>query len=242
MKKIVLLFDVHLTAGKPHSSYRLAKKFIRDFRPDETILGGDFMDCEALSHWTKNKRKKMEGKRWNAELAVAARELEFLQLHSKKVTYMYGNHEDWVYQYVDENPEVEGLIEIENRLDLDVKGIEYYQYNELLKRGNLYVTHGMYTPKYHANKHLTALGCNIVYGHTHRPQMDMMNMKMVEPHKAWCMPCLCGHEPEYMKGKPANWMNGFGVVYLSEKSGLFNLYMVDIIEDQFIFEGKTYKL
>jgi len=241
MKRILLAYDVHLTSREPHGSYKLFKKFAKDFAPDEIVLGGDFMDCEALSHWSKDKRRKIEGKRWRKELDVANRELDYLQKHSSKITYLAGNHEDWVEQYVDASPEMEELIEIPIKLNLFDRHIEYLPYNELYQLGELYATHGMYTPKYHANKHLVSLGCNIVYGHTHRPQMDMMNMKMSKPHKAWCMGCLCGHEPDYMRGKPSNWMNGFGVVYLNEKTGVFNLYPVDIINNSFMFEGRTWK-
>lgn len=98
MKRILLAYDVHLTAGEPHESYKLFKKFAKDFAPDEIVLGGDFMDCEALSHWSKDKRRKIEGKRWRKELDVANRELDYLQKHSSKITYLAGNHEDWVEQ------------------------------------------------------------------------------------------------------------------------------------------------
>lgn len=238
VKKVVLLFDVHLTEKVP-KQYEVVKKFIKGFIPDIVVLGGDFMDCSSLSHWNQNKKREMEGKRFAKECQVANKELDFLQEYSFKQVYLKGNHEDWVDQYVDAHPELEGLIDLESNLKLKERFIEVVDVNKLYRLGNLYITHGMYTNLYHAAKHLNRLGCNVVYGHTHNIQSAMMNMRMQKPIQATAIGCLCDHSPSYLKGKPANWINGFAVVYLQD-NGDFNLYPVNIIKNKFIFEGKLY--
>lgn len=245
IEKVALVYDVHLEEDTStiDQSYKVFKKFLAHWKPDKIVVGGDFMNCTAISHWIKDKKRKVEGKRWLKEVALANKELDDLQAICKKIVYLEGNHELWVETYLDKNPEMEGLIEIQEQLKLDKRGIEFYKYNQLYPIcDNLYATHGVYTNKYHAIKHLTAFGCSLVYGHTHHPQTDMLNMKMIHPHKAWSLGCLCGHEPDYLRGRPANWMNGAGIVYVDTKTQKFNLYPIDIIDGTFISpEGKLFK-
>ena len=238
--KIIVLPDVHMTTEIP-KEYELVKKFIAEQNPDEIILLGDFMDCSSLSHWNESKSRAMEGQRWNKEVKLANKELDFLQEHTNKITYLEGNHENWVEQYIDKHPEMEGLIEIPKKLKLKKRNITWYKYNTLYQVGNLYFTHGCYTGKYHAAKHLQSFGCNIVYGHAHNTQTAMMNMRMQEPHMAYGLGCLCDHSPEYMHGRPANWINQVCVVYVNDK-GNFNVYPINIIDCTFIWEGKEYSL
>lgn len=241
IKKVLILPDVHLTEDIP-KPYSVVRKFINDQKKfDEVILLGDFMDVAALSHWDLDKKRLIEGKRFDKECKLANQELNFLQKHSKKITYLEGNHENFVERYLDKNPELEGMLEIPKKLHLKERGIKWVKMNDLYKVGHCYFTHGMYSNKYHATKHLMTLGCNIVYGHVHRTQMDMVNMKMQEPVYAVGLGCLCGHKPHFMKNRHANWINGFAVMYYNTKTKDFNLYPINIIKDKFIFEGKEYK-
>jgi len=238
--KLIIVPDVHLTT-ESSNEYKLVKKFISRQKPDEVVLLGDFMDCASLSHWDDNKARVIEGKRFKEEVRLANKELDFLQRYSGKVTYLEGNHENWVEQYIDKHPEMEGIIELPLSLHLADRGIEWCPYNELYKVGKLYFTHGCYITKYHANKHMQVFGCNIVYGHTHNTQTAMHNMKMQHIYQAYGLGCLCDHKPKYMKNRPANWINQFAVVYIDDTDGDFNLYPVNIINSKFIWNGVTYR-
>lgn len=240
-KKVLLCYDAHLShSKKPNGAYLLFKRFCVDFKPDELVIGGDFLDCEPLSHWVMDKHRRVEGQRIILDYDLANKELDFFEKYCKKIVYLEGNHENWIEDFIDRNPALEGTLEIRKNLRLKERGIEWVSINKLYRVGKLYCTHGFYTSKYHSIKHLLAYGCNIVYGHVHQPQVSMINMKMVEPYKAVSLGCLCGHEPEYMENRPANWMNGFGIVYL-HPNGEFNLYSVDIVNGKFISPmGKIY--
>ena len=240
IKKILLAYDVHLDTRVP-KEYQLFKKFVKDFKPDEVMLGGDFMDVSALSHWDYDKKRKMEGRRYNKECEVANKELDYLQKYSKKVTYLEGNHEQRVQRYLDKNPEMEGIIEIPLVLNLYERGIKYYPLNTYYKLGHLYFTHGLYTNEFHAKKTLLNVGKNIVTGHLHTNQTYMLSMMFQKPIMAYSMPCLCNKSPDYLQNKPSNWMSGFGIVYLNTKTGNFNLYVVNMINNRFIWNGKEYK-
>jgi len=238
MNKVIILPDVHLSDNQPHTDYEVVKRFIKKNRSDEIILLGDFMDIRSLSHWDLRSRRKMEGRRYEKECEVVNKELDFLQKYTKKLTYIEGNHEAWISEYIDDNPEMEGIIELPNKLHLKERGIKFIPLNELYKVGKMYFTHGMYINQYNAMKHLMKLGCNICYGHQHGTQTAMMNMKMQEPHQAYALGCLCGHSPDYMKGKPASWISQFAVMYLNKQN--FNLYPINIINNQFMFNGKLF--
>jgi len=67
IERIVVLPDVHLTTKIP-KEYQLVKKFIKDYKPDEVILLGDFMEVEALSSYDLSKKRKIEGKRFEKEM------------------------------------------------------------------------------------------------------------------------------------------------------------------------------
>lgn len=199
------------------------------------------MECKALCHWIECKKKLCENKRFSKECAVANRELDFLQKHSKDVVYLEGNHENWVEQYIEKKPEVEELLEIPTKLDLKERGIGWVPQNRLYRVGKMYFIHGVYIYKYHAQKHLTAYGCNICYGHTHTAQTHQLNMKMQDPIMAYGLGCLCDHEPHWMRGRPANWMNQFAVMDVQEDTGRFNLNTINITRGQFIYNGRIYR-
>ena len=52
--------------------------------------------------------------------------------------------------------------------------------------------------------------------------------------------CMCDMSPDYLKGKPSKWVNGFAVVY-SNPNGTFNVVQVVVSDNQFIFNGRVYK-
>lgn len=242
MKTIITLPDCHVGEGLD-PSYVIAKKFIKDIQPDEIILQGDFMDCASFSAWDLDKKRKMENKRWLKEVAEGKKELDWLQKNSKKVTYLGGNHEDRIERYLDKNPESEGLIEVQNILNLKERGIKFYPWTsqQLYKTGKLYWTHGYYGGEHFAKKNLTVFGCNIVSGHLHKPQTYFKTAKMTEAMMSWGLGCLSSRTPDYLRGKPSTSNNGFGIAYVKD-DGTFSFYPINMSKKgHFIWNGKEYK-
>jgi len=241
MKKIIILPDAHINTNIP-KPYQVVKKFIKEFKPDEAILLGDFMDVSALSSWDMDKKRLIEGQRYQKEIDVANNELDYLQKYCNKVTYLEGNHETRVERYLDKNAELEGMLEIPKLLNLKARNIKWVKYNDLYQLGKLYCTHGYYCNQYYTKKTLDVYGCNIVVGHLHKPQTSFTTAKMSEAKMCWGLGCLCGHDAPYLKGRPSNWDNGFAVVYLDEKTGHFTLYPVGMSRrGSFIWNGKRYE-
>lgn len=241
VERILILPDVHLTQEGYTQVYATVKRFLRYFKPHETILLGDFMDCLSLSAYDTHHKKTFEGKRFHLECEVASNELDYISEHSRRVTWLEGNHEYRVEKKILENPqENEGDLEIPIRLSLMKRNIKWVKMNQLYPVGNCYFTHGMWINGNHAKKHVTSLGCCICYGHTHNAQTYQLNMKMQEPFMAYGLGCLCNHEPFWLKGRHANWINQFATMYYNTKSGNFNLQPVNVIEGGFIYNNKQF--
>lgn len=243
IKSAIILPDVHLTEELP-KDYLPVREFIKEFKPNKVILLGDFMDVSSLSAWDMDKKRLMEGRRFKKEVDTANNELDFLQKYTKDkeegVVYLFGNHESRTEKYLDKNPEMEGMMELPEQLRLKERGIPWLVYNKLYKLGQMYFTHGMYTNKYSAAKHLQTLGCNITYGHQHGTQTYMQNMAMQEPYMAYALGTLGDKAPDYLQGRPANWISQFAVFYWDTNNGQFNLYPINIIKNKFLWNGKEY--
>lgn len=238
--KTVVLPDIHLDDSGYSKSYQLVKDFLTEYKPNQIVLLGDFMDCTSVSHWLENKHLTLENKRFLKEVAFANKELDYLQKWCKNIVYLEGNHEYWVNMYIEKNPQLQGILELPTVLDLEKRNIKWVELNKLYKLGKVYFTHGYLATKYHATKMLHSYGCSIIYGHTHNTQSAQLNMKMQEPIMAWGLGCLCSHSPEYRKNMPSNWIDQFGILE-SDDTGRFNFYPVNITDGQFIYGGKLYK-
>jgi len=237
--KNVVLTDVHITRKGYAPVYGVVKRFIADFKPDVAYLVGDFAECEALSPHLKGQYSEATHL---AELEVLDKELTFLENNCGKIVWFEGNHCDWVNQYEAKNPATRGLLGYEKQLRLKERGIEWVprKRKKLYKVGKLHMFHGMYVNEYHAKKHLMKLGCSVVYGHTHVSQVHTNNQVMQRTHKAYGLGCLCNKKASYLKDLEGSWNHEFAVLYVAT-NGEFNLYPIDIINNRFYFNGKSYK-
>ena len=245
IRKAILLPDIHYPEHSK-SSMNLVKKFIKDFKPDEIIYQGDNLDMDVISHWNKDKKRKVELKRLKNDYDGFDRDIlkpiESLVGKKTKFVWLNGNHEDWANQYLDKNPELEGIVEPEICLNLEKRGYEFIPFNKIYKLGKLNIIHGYYTSKYHAAKTLDVFGESVCYGHLHSPQMQakVKPIDTQEFHAAYGLPCLADLAPDYMHNRPSAWINGFGVVYIMP-DGTFNLYTIIIVNNRFVFNNKLYK-
>jgi len=246
MKKILFKTDVHLDATeKLNPSYRLVKEFAQAWKPDVVVDGGDLFEFEYLSSFSKEKLKRLEGKRFQADYDLGNKELDFWQKCCKTYVQIEGNHDERIVRLIDRDPKVQGLVELSKNLGFGARGIEFYpQVGKVFKMGKLAFIHGFWASKYPAERHLMKYKHNLVFGHVHKFQSfsDMMPLMETEM-QAWSIGCLCSKSPDWMSGKPTGWQNGFACIYMDEKSGRFNLYPINISKyNEFNFEGRTWKL
>lgn len=239
----VFLVDVHIDSETEFSpAWIVAKKFVRSMKPDKLILGGDFADISSLSTWETNKRGLLEGRRYGKEIKRVNKELDGLSTkkYQPEITYLMGNHEDRVARYLEVNPELEGVIGLEENLHLEDRGILSVPVNKILKVGYLNMIHGWYTTLGHARKTLIKMGGNVIYGHVHRHQVECMK---VETSDTFMMAMSCGSladlNPFYARNHPNDWTNSF--IYIEfRRDGTFNAYNINILDGVCTFGGKTW--
>lgn len=102
-------------------------------------------------------------------------------------------------------------------LNLAATGWEYIdrERQEPYMVGRLGVFHGHWYNQHHASKHLFELGCDVLYGHTHRPQQVSKRNAVLGSITATAAPCLrvLDREWEHMKKAAfAGWSHGVTVI------------------------------
>jgi hypothetical protein len=217
-------------------------KVIKDIKPSIFILGGDNMDFNTISSYNMKKPKLIEGSRISKDYKMF--NLEILTPINKvlgnkcKKYFMKGNHEERLERLVEAEPKLEGLIEIENNLDLHDWSIKGYK--EVIKLGHMHFTHGLYWNKYHAHKSVDVYQKNIFYGHVHNPQV-YTSISPIDslPKQGVSVGCMCDLNPEYKKDEPNHWVNQFLVFYLMS-DGTFRYDIPTIIYGRTIINGKLY--
>lgn len=252
MKTFIATFDLHYGFERKgghkvplhdEKAWNAVVKFAQDFRPDTWILGGDFLDCGSISHHNKNKPGQTEGFKL-AQDAEAGKELFINPVvdNSDKHVYMVGNHERWLLDLVDERPALEGILEVENLLDLD--GWQIIPQGGALDLGKLTFIHGdtISGGEHVAKAAVINYERSIRFGHFHTYQTytktSPQNYKNAKTGIA--VPCLCTKTPGYGAGKPNKWVQGFNFGYIHD-NGFFNDYVATIIDGKFTVNGKTYK-
>jgi len=154
---ILPIGDCHIDELDDLSRFKLLSKFIIDKKPDVIIFMGDFLTMSCLSFFDKDKRQRMEGKRYKKEIDKGNEALdiifyELLELQEKQrlqklkiyrpnVYYLNGNHGNRLNRYLEYDPTFEGLVSIEKDLKLKERNIKFIPYREYLNINKINFTH-----------------------------------------------------------------------------------------------------
>ena len=230
---------------------RAVEKYVADNKFDEWIDLGDFMDFDFLSTHNEGKHRLNAGKLLKEHYAygreILDRRLEVLKKNNKKasMTIIEGNHDARVEAFLDKNPQLEGLLEVEEGLGLTSRKIQWIRFwrdGTIYKIGKAGFCHGLYTSKYHAAKMVENYCCNIFYGHVH----DVMEFPKIMHGKdevvvGQSLGCLCRLDQSYIKQNPKNWQLAFGDFFFT-REGLFTYYVPRIFNSRFVSpSGKVYR-
>ena len=245
VKRVIVLPDTQI----PYHDKKTIKavfSYIKDFKPDEVIQLGDFMDFDCISHWNAGNLRAIAGKTILDDYLVGNLLLDELQAVAPKakITIISGNHDARVEKYIDANPQMEGMLEFEKALKFKERGINYVDFwgkGKIYKIGNASFIHGLYTGEHHAKKHVQQFGTNIFYGHLHDVQAhSLVHMGKDKSLVGQSLGCLCTYDQQYMKGKPSKWRQAFGIFYFLP-NGNFTYYVVQIFNHSFVSpEGRLY--
>ena len=246
IKSILFIADVHLDYDIDTSNcYKLVKEFARRFKPDCVVLLGDFLNFDVISKFTEAYPREREKKRLKNDFKLANKELDFwCNIANEQVIFIEGNHENRIQAFIDQNPSLEGLLELPNVLKVDQRpNMEFVPINieKRLYNSNLYAVHGAYHNLHHAKKHVETYNVpHLIYGHLHIKQA------FTKPTRSSCytaesIGCLSDLNPKYLKNKPSTFQNGFGIAYVDIDNGQHTFYNIVIDDDQFIFNGEVFK-
>lgn len=239
---LVGLFDPHF----PYENVRAVRavyQYIAETKPDIVVWGGDVTDLDMLHNAAS--RRDVEGKRLIRDFNYTYNQLKLVRelVPNADIYILEGNHDEREERYIDDHPEVEGILEVPKMLRLDelqMKWVPSWRKGEILRIGKANFIHGQYTNKNHACTTVDNYGCNMFYGHGH----DIQSFSKIihgddSTLIAQSCGCLCRYDQPYIKGAPTRWQLGFLDMYI-RPDGYFNHQVVSIFKNKFMVGGVTY--
>lgn len=255
MEKFIAIWDAHVGFERRGGHLRPLHDekainamlgFASDFKPDRVILGGDILDCGAVSHHNHGKPGRTEGLKILRDGQVAHDLIikPFESMKTKSMVFLAGNHEAWLDHVIEATPGLEGCFSARSLMGMDKKKWEFVRQGELTRLGKLYFAHG---DQIKGGEHVAKAAVmnydrNIVFGHHHTAQQYTKNTPVFDelPRTGTAAPCLCQKDQNYGMGKPNRWAQGFVYGYLLP-DGDFRMYVPIIIKGKAIIDGKIYK-
>lgn len=243
--KMIAMPDTHVV-HRDHQAIAAFLEFLPWYKPHAFTIMGDFLDCEAITHWPSDELRHRD---FVSEI-IEARELlaEIVKRtpNCNDRLYLTGNHEDWIRQALGlKLPEFFtgldklGLVpDLKALLDLDSFDFKLLPLNDLVKIGKAHFTHGYYTSSNHPKTHLDRVKSNIYYGHLH-DEFSTHQSGVNGTIEAASLGCLCRLDAKFTKGKPTNWVHGFGVFEFFP-DGTYTRIQVRISNGKFSFAGRVF--
>jgi len=250
--KVIVLPDIHVPVADKRA-LAVVEKYMADETFDEWIQLGDFMDFGHISSFNKTALRKIEGESIQADYdegnKLLDRHQKIIRKNNKKAKFVIceGNHSHRIERYIDEHPQLRGILEVEKGLNLKerkIKWVRNWSEGEVYELGNVLFLHGAFVSQNHIKKMLDVYGTSgksVVYGHVHSVESaSKVCFGSDTDILSQSLGCLCELDQEYMRGKPSNWTLAFGVFYFYP-SGKFNHYVVRLNDYSFIApNGKYY--
>lgn len=244
----MVLSDVHIPEHD-RSFWRAALLWIKDNRPSEIILSGDFAELASVSqHGGANEQKLIDDL---TSIKQALDQLREAAGQSCTITYLEGNHESRLPRALASwAPTFTGAIDLPGMLELEKRNIEWVpEYKQPVHRGLLRVLHGhqvlgKYGPKHHAAKAADVYGsspyCEILYGHVHAAQQFSKAVAggYISASSVGCGRTIGSDQVRWLAGREAGWHHGFAVAYVT--STLAQLYNIKVRDGRFVWNGKLY--
>lgn len=223
--------------------------FIKRNRVDLFVFGGDNLDCGSISHHTKGKPKFRPIGKMRKDLDGFDREmlkpLEAVLPRGCTKVWLDGNHEAWMGQMLEEQPELDGMLSITEDLALIERGWIVKPQGGHFQRGKLKWIHGDVVSGSGITAVRNALNIyveNIVMGHGHTAASATKVLPHSNRHKwqAWMTGCMGKLDAGFLRGKPTGWLNQFAITEFHGTKGLFNHFPITVFNGSFAYGGKKY--
>jgi predicted phosphodiesterase len=247
MKTIgVFLSDIHMP---DNINLEGVFKYIKDLKPNLIILGGDIIDAKGMHGIESMQASQIKMEWYERDCKLLSSFLR--QLHDiapqAELVYLEGNHEERYSRIMKRYPDAWGdrfsfFTDVVKEIYPKSKWISYGTYDSYYKLGDTIFTHGTVYPENHAKKYAQVFTpFKVVYGHLHHFQAHTIHSAMpkLPAHYAVTAGCLSTTAPEWKKGQPNCWINGF-IDFVSEK-GITTPTVHLIEKGKFTVAGREYK-
>lgn len=253
--KLLVLFDPHIQTLPDHrgkwkpatcKALDTAIEFGNFWHPDETLIGHDFMEFGPISYWNQRQRLDMEGRRLAHDFEYANQVLDRICAFTKtKIVFQPGNHDFWMGQYIQERPELSGLVDQNHLLGLPKREIPFLPYGKIYRVGKAAFTHQLlkgrrtFTTKYHSARMAEDYGKSVFYGHWHSHQVFTRITYDSKPNTAVAIGCLTDLNPAWLRYSPNAWVHQ--ILFMEfDKHGHFSWYAPILIHGKFSYGGRIF--
>jgi len=216
--------DAHVEPGQNLRRFSALGRLTRDVSPDRIVLMGDFGSFDSLSAWDRDKRRKMEGRRYIRDCESVRTALTLMESSAGKKMwtgthriFLEGNHEDRVTRYLNTDPTFEGSVGVHKDCFADWQWVPF---KSEFRHNGVSFTH---IPHNEAGKAIggkdvcsKALGIyhnSVVFGHTHQLAVGCVHRHNA-PHlnQAVNVGCFFEHVAEYAQGSVTSYWRGVVVL------------------------------
>jgi hypothetical protein len=206
--------------------------FYDTYKPQETIINGDWADCYDISVFDQNPARLFNLRTEADMVKDTMLDLDRRKPKNGKKRWADGNHEErwnraiWrqggaLSQFI---PDLYTAFDLEHLVDSYVPYGKHFDLNGfIITHGNFVSQYSAYTARRHYDRYHSS-GCN---GHTHRVGSYSHTDGRSRSHTWYEIGCFCRKDLEYVKGV-ANWQQGFlcGEV----RNGAFHPQLIRVIE------------
>lgn len=218
--KVIAFGDTHDTPTQDKTHLHHIAKYIKDSKPELIVHTGDLWDCVSLCHHVPNSTYKgkfkpsLKDDLYSLEEAVAI----LTEVSGRRDWHMtLGNHEAWLWQFIDKNPELFGFAQDSFNDIFNKAGWTLYEYGRYVDFGGVNFVHAPMSimGKPRGGENITKTVCNksmcdTVFGHTHRfghlqDPKDGNDVWVTAINTGCTMPD--GYRPDYAVG-PLGWYYG----------------------------------
>lgn len=214
------------------------------------ILGGDIIDAKGMHGVESLAASQIKLEWYERDKKLLHGFLTMLKEYcgdKLDLIYLEGNHEERYTRVMKRYPDAwAGRFnfhrDVVTKVYPNAKWIPYGTYKSFFKLGDCVFTHGTIYPENHAKKYAHVYSpYKVVYGHLHHFQAFTIHnaMPTLPAHYAVTAGCLTHLAPEWKKGHPHMWLNGF--VDFTSENGITTPTAHVIERGKFTIGGKEYK-
>lgn len=224
MDTTLVVGDAHVGPGQNLRRFKWANQYLKDHPVDRIVIIGDFLTLDCFSEWDKDKRRKMEGRRYEQDLLVGRAALSMLldgvDTSNCPVIFTEGNHEERAKRYIDTHPELEGVVDVEKDLFSGICPVTYVQYKNDWTYKGVSFTHvpiqengKPIAGKFATKKALGLYHNSCVFGHTHKLDLACEHRhNSLHLNQAVNVGCFFEHVDEYAQGSATSYWRGLVVL------------------------------